>query len=361
MMPYPINKVPGSIPRIIFEGFCKENLFLPLMKLNKNIKIFINYCLGPILFSWLSYSIYRQIMRQPNLELSWRHLRESFHSPLLLNLFAVMILMIVNWSLEALKWKLAIQKLQPISFNKSFKAVLSGLSFSVTTPNRVGEYLGRVLYMEEGNRLRAISLTIVGSISQMIITLLMGSIGLIFLMSRIESSEMVSAIWVKGLLSGVVIVLLILTLFYFRLSWLVKIIDRWPGSRKYAYLINAIEDFNATILLQLLSLSAIRFFVFGIQYYLLFRLFGVDVTWWQGFWAVSVSFLVLAIIPTIALADLGLRGEVSLKLLGLFSTNALGIGFTTVTIWFINLVFPSVIGSLLILGIKIFKNKNEGI
>ncbi|MDP9229259.1 MAG: flippase-like domain-containing protein [Bacteroidota bacterium] len=349
------------MPRIIFEGFCKEELFLPFMRLNKNIKNFVNYFLGPVLFVWLSYSIYKQIIHQPNLKLSWQHIKESINSPLLLNLFEVMFLMLVNWSLEALKWKLSIQKIQPISFSKAFKAILSGVSFSVSTPNRMGEYVGRVLYMKEGNRLRAISLTIVGSMSQLIITLAMGSIGLIFLMNKIESGEIISALWVRVLISGVIMALLILTVFYFRLSWLVKWMDRLPGTRRHVYLVKAIEDFNATLLWKLLSLSAIRFVVFGIQYYLLFRLFGVEISRLNSFWVISVIFLILAIIPTIALADLGLRGKVSLKLIGLFSVNDLGIGFSTVSIWFINLVIPAIVGSLLILSIKIFKNKNEGL
>lgn len=329
------------------------------MRLNKNIKIFFNYFLGPLLFAWLSYSIYRQIKEQPNLEISWQRIRQSFNSTLAWNLVAVILLMIVNWSIETWKWMIAVQRVQPVKFFTAFKAVLSGVSFSVSTPNRVGEYVGRVLYMEEGNRLKAISLTIMCSISQLIITVLMGCIGLFFLMERIKTSEIVSLLWVKVMFYGVLLVLLILTLFYFRVSWLIKWIDRLPGSSRYTYLVEALEYFNATLLWRLLSLSAVRFLVFGIQYYLLFRLFGVDVNWWQSFWTVSTIFLVLAIIPTIALAELGVRGEISLKLMGLFSANGLGIGLTTATAWFINLVIPAIAGSLLILSIKIFKNRNE--
>jgi uncharacterized membrane protein YbhN (UPF0104 family) len=269
--------------------------------------------------------------------------------------------MIVNWGIEAMKWRLAVKKIQRVSFLTAFKAVLSGVSFSVTTPNRVGEYLGRILYMNEGNRLKAISLTITGSVSQLIVTLSMGLAGLLVLGVPIVNSGMISSMWLKVLICGTFAVLLILTLFYFRLSWLVKWIDRLPGNRKFAWLIETLEEFNATLLFRLLSLSALRFLVFIIQYYLLFRLFGVEITWWQGCWAVSISFLVMAIIPTIALfTDLGLRGEVSLKLLGLFSGNNLGIGFTSFSIWVINLIIPALAGSLLILSIKrIFRNKDE--
>jgi Lysylphosphatidylglycerol synthase TM region len=329
-------------------------------KQKRSIRIFVNYFLGPLLFVWVSYSIYRQVQQQPGLEKSWQHIRQSFNSGMIWNLLAVIVLMLVNWSIETIKWKLAVQKIQRVGFFTAFKAVLSGVSFSVTTPNRVGEYLGRVLYMDEGNRMKAISLTITGSLSQLLITLLMGFAGLIILRSPIENSQMISPLWMEVMLYGVLAATVLLTLFYFRLSWLVKWIDRLPGAKKYAWLIETLEDFNATLLLQLLSLSALRFLVFIIQYYLLFRLFDVDVSLWHCWSAVSVSFLVMAVIPTIALfSDLGLRGKVSLKLLGLFSGNSLGISLTAVSIWFINLIVPALAGSLLILGIKrIFKAKN---
>ena len=330
-------------------------------KQKKTLRIFINYFLGPLLFVWVSYSIYQQVQHQPGLERSWDHIRESFNSGMIWNLVTVLSLMFANWSIETIKWKLAVQKIQEVNFFTAFRAVLSGVSFSVTTPNRVGEYLGRILYMEEGNRMKAIALTIAGSTSQLIITLLMGFAGLIILRNPIEKSQMISAFWLDLILYGVFIATLILTLFYFRLSWLVKWIDRMPGAKKYSWLIETLEDFNATLLLQLLSLSTLRFIVFIVQYYLLCRLFDVNISLWHCWSAVSVSFLVMAVIPTIALfTDLGLRGTVSLKLLGLFSVNSLGISLTAVSIWFINLIVPALAGSLLILGIKrIFRKRTE--
>jgi hypothetical protein len=73
----------------------------------------------------------------------------------------------------------------------------------------------------------------------------------------------------------------------------------------------------------------------------------------------SVVFLALAVIPSIALLEVGLRGEVSLQLVGLFSANSLGIGLTSVTIWFINLVIPALIGTLLLLNIKLLSKHEE--
>jgi uncharacterized membrane protein YbhN (UPF0104 family) len=241
---------------------------------------------------------------------------------------------------------------QAVSFFKAFKAILSGVSFSVSTPNQVGEYLGRILYMDEGNRLRTIALTIVSSISQLIITLIMGCIGLFVLMPQIGSLQVISFPWDRMILYGVILVLIVILLFYFRLSLIVKWFHRIAGNQRYIYLVEALESLSAGLLLRLLFLSAVRFLVFILQYYLLFVLFSVDISWAETFFAASVNFLVMAAIPSLAIADIGLRSEVGLRLFGLFSTNSLGILMTSICIWFINLILPAIAGSLLILGIK---------
>jgi len=269
--------------------------------------------------------------------------------------------MLCNWSLEALKWKISIQSLQTISFTKAFRAVLSGVSFSVNTPNRIGEYLGRVLYIDEGNRMQAVALTIVCSMSQLIITLLTGLAGLFFLTERIPAKETLidSFLWLRTLQYIVAGVLVILTLIYFRISVVTRLFNKLPTISRYAWVVNSLTTLRATVLIKLLSLSAVRYVVFVAQYFIVFRLFDVNMEWWQSFWAVSVVFLVLAIIPTFAIAELGLRGKVSLKIVGLFSTNSLGISIAAATIWLINLILPAAAGSLFILGIKIFKNRDE--
>ena len=73
------------------------------------------------------------------------------------------------------------------------------------------------------------------------------------------------------------------------------------------------------------------------------------------FWLVAVMFWILAIIPSFAIADLGIRGTVARTLFS-HSANTIGILAVTFGIWFVNLFIPALIGSLLILGIKIKKD-----
>ena len=327
------------------------------MKLNKNIKIFLNYVLGPLLFAWLSYSVFKQIKNQPNLEGSWLNIKASFTDIRVLNFILVFVLMFVNWSLEALKWKISVQGVQPVSFFRSLKAIFSGVSFSVTTPNRTGEYLGRVLYMDDGNRLRVISLTILGSISQLLVTIFFGMLGLLILRHDIDKMSLSGWMeWLKDLgIIGAFFAFIVLTVFYFRIGWLVKWIDKIPAIKKYIWLINELEKTDTTLLMRLLSISLLRYLVFATQYFLLFHFFGVEVNWWQGFWATAIVFFVMAITPTIELFEVVKKMYVTKEIFAIFTVNTLAIGFVTTTIWCINLVIPAAIGSLLILGIKFFK------
>lgn len=210
--------------------------------------------------------------------------------------------------------------------------------------------------------MKVISLTILSSISQLLITLFFGLAGLFILKTKIIGSGLSGwPAWVNLILSGGSVVLFFLTVFYFNLNWLVKWFNKLPVIRKYSWLISEIEKVNATLLLQLLSLSLLRYLIFGIQYFLLFRFFAVEVNAWQGFWAMSLVFFIMTAIPTIALFEIVQKVYVAKEIFAIFTVNTLGIGLVTTTIWSINLVFPAAIGSLLILSIKIFKKQNENI
>jgi hypothetical protein len=176
----------------------------------------------------------------------------------------------------------------------------------------------------------------------------------------IISSTATSSIeqWINFSLVVIAGVVLLLGLLYFRLDWITKLVQRTPRINKYVDYIRVLDNFNATMLLRILSLCMLRYAVFVLQYFLFFQVFNVEVNWWQTFWSISVVFLIVAIVPSIALlTELGIRWRASIELVALFSGNITGILAASLAVWIINLVIPALIGSLLILGIKFFKKQ----
>ncbi|WP_315820407.1 hypothetical protein [Paraflavitalea speifideaquila] len=101
------------------------------------------------------------------------------------------------------------------------------------TPNRIGEYVGRILYIQENKRIQAISLTIVCSMAQLLVTLLAGMVALVYMKNVIgaqQPADQSLLFWINTLLCMTALGTLILTLFYFRLAWLVKWIEKYRGS-----------------------------------------------------------------------------------------------------------------------------------
>ncbi|MFY0253486.1 lysylphosphatidylglycerol synthase domain-containing protein [Chitinophaga sp. 30R24] len=329
--------------------------------LNKSTKIILNYLLGAGLFTWLAWSIYSQLIHRENLQQSIRHMSVTLQQRGWIGIFLVLIFMLLNWGLEARKWQKLVKPLEDVSFLKAFSAVLSGVSLSINTPNRVGEYGGRILYLKNDNKLKAIAATIVGSYSQLIVTIIFGLIGLLYYINNFalvkESAFLNPSLWQKIILIMLVVICVLTILLYFRLQIILSVFEKVPFLRKAKVFVQIIVNYTPAELRYLLLLSAIRYIVFSAQYLILLDALGVDFLWWQAFLLNSVIYLVMAGVPTIAIAELGVRGKVSIFFLGLLSSNTIAIIAATIGIWLINLVLPAVLGSVLLLGVKIFKEK----
>jgi hypothetical protein len=301
-------------------------------------------------------------MAQPNIDASIALIKELPFGAGAWKFWMVIFFVFINWGFEARKWQLLMNVLQPISFITAYKSVLCGVTFSLNTPNRMGEFAGRIIFVDEGKRLKAITLSIAGGMAQLIITMLMGCFGLMYLRYGAEVSKSLSGIsgfWLNIFLCGSILSALVFVFFFFRMHWLTRLLEKLPFGGRLSKYINVLETFDAKILLRLLSISFFRYIVFVLQYIFMLQLLQVEQNVWTGFWIVTVMFWILAIIPSFAIADLGIRGTVA-KTLFSYSLNTIGILTATFGIWFVNLFIPALIGSLLILGIKI-KKKNDQI
>jgi hypothetical protein len=329
-----------------------------IVALNKNIKLIVNYVAGPLLMLFLFYTVSLQLQKQPHWKDSLYQVLGAASGKQQWKLYVMFGLTWVNWALETFKWQIALRPVQAIGFVRAFKAILAGTCIASFTPNRVGEYLGRMLFVDPGNKILSVTPTILCSMSQMLITLVAGSIGIYlfsFLPFRFQASWLSPAFFRSAMIvtGGAAIVL---ALVYFSFDPLVIRVNNWL--KKNHKNLSVPQNFSFPVLATILSVSAIRYLVFVLQYFLLFSLFGIPLLGMQVFTGVSVMFVLMAVVPTLTfLTDLGFRWVAGIQIFQVFTSNTAGILAVSLGIWLINLIIPALVGSLLILRIKLFRSR----
>ncbi len=318
--------------------------------MNKSIKISINYLLGPVLFILLSFSLYKQLVHQKDLYSSWQQIKTSWQSPFL---WLVCILMFINWGMEALKWKIMMSALEKIPLRRAFNAVLVGCSVTMITPNRIGEYGGRVLFVSKENRIQGVSVSILSGISQLIITFLVGCIALFFLKYQHNENPQVK-ILTGNLIIGITVVSVIILLFlFFYPKVFAGLFVRWTFLEKIIRKVSVVTIYSKKELLRILLLSFVRYAIFILQYIFMLRVMHVFMEPVICISLISIFYLMLALAPTIGLIELPVRATAASMILGIYCPNILGIQAAIFLIWIINLVIPSLLGSILFFKHKI--------
>ena len=273
-------------------------------------------------------------------------------------LIVIALMMFLNWFLEALKWQFLISKIEKISITRSIRAVFSGITVSAFTPNRVGEYGGRVFCLEKADRLQAVLITIIGSMAQLVTTIFFGCIGLLFFPKyHPEFSLMLDSIEFGYPILIFLIVLLnvLMILLFLNSSLLSTILSRIKFLAKYKKYIEVFSFYNSAELAKVLCLSIARYFVFTTQFFILLHLFDVDIAYNDAIILIMIMLFIVSIIPTIAITEIGVRGSVAIFLFGLLSANTTGIFSATFIIWIINLLLPALIGTVFIFSLKFFR------
>jgi hypothetical protein len=313
--------------------------------LNKTTKITLNYGLGIAITALLFWSLYRQLKTQLA-DVDLEHWWPEDTWPYLL--FAL-LLVPVNLGIEARKWQRLAGSALPLTYAESVKSLLGGIAFSMITPNRIGEYPGRILFLARKNSTRLISVSVLGGCTQLLAVLIFGALGLIYYNVHFPG------LWPAVLLVGSLLITLLVWLFYWRFERWAPYLERLKWLRKFRMYGQMMGRFTTRQQTEILWLALLRFMVFTLQYYLMLRWMGIMIPLADGFFLGSLFFWAMAVIPSIALAELGIRGEVSLFLFHTFTANKLGILTATIGLWGVNLVIPALIGSILLLRLKLVR------
>ena len=331
-----------------------------------------NYLISAVILLVTWGFIYHRVFHKSDLQETWIIFTGLLGKPKIQLLFILALILVpVNWGLETAKWKYLVAKIEKVSFIKSFEAVLTGVSVSTFTPNRIGEYFGRIFILEKASRIEGILITILGSMSQLLITILTGTFCLIiFIPAFFGNTILTTGYFYYGMMSLAIAIDVLLLLLYFNISFLSRlngtIVKKW--FRKFRKFLAVFSYYNGKELCWVISMSFLRYLVFSMQYYILLQMFSVPVPLMHALVIIPVVFFVISAVPSIALTDLGIRGSIALYFFTLYFEKfdihdpavTIGILSGSTLLWAINIALPALTGSVFLFRLKFFRRNGNG-
>lgn len=263
------------------------------------------------------------------------------------SVFMMMVFLILspmNWLTEAVKWRFLLSKIQSVPIFKALGSVLSGMSFALISPGKVGDFAGRILYLDSAIRWRAFFMTIIGSFSHILVTCCMGAVGLVYLSVRFQSTLFLSLLFAAIFISilGVFLFLRMNTLKFKRK----KMQRRWM--RKLLVSLQIVRRYKRGDLSKVLFLSLLKFIIYNTQFVIVTQMLGSELGFGETFLASCVMFWMIMVIPSFFMADVIIRGMIATLIFeqtGMISDTLPFISASYI-IWLVNWVLPSCMGGL---------------
>jgi len=262
-------------------------------------------------------------------------------------LFVVLFTMaFINWGLEAQKWRVLIREIAYISFFRSYKAILLGLGVSLTIPRSIGEVLGRLWSLKIKGREAVIGALLISRGFQLSTTLLGGLASIVYFFSIGNATPMITNVALVAIC--VFIGLIILILLALRFS---------KKENKFTSYIKTLRSYSLDLLFYVWSLAFLRFCIYATQYYLVLNTLTSE-TGVVLFAGILLVYLVKSVIPSIhALGDELMRQSSAVIVFSLIGIPQEAVIVSSVFIWLLNLLLPSIIGVFLIPSAKIVLDK----
>lgn len=285
--------------------------------------------------SYIGYVVYEQKGFNEAFAKAWEAI---FYNHLYL--VPLVLLMVLNWMLEGVKWKSLLKPVKKVSLLKAVTAVISGISLSFITVGGLGDYLGRALFIEKKHLKSLIGITLAGGIYQNLITYTAGGAGLILFL-EFQLGEVFQGLWF--LLFGLFAVLVY---FVFHIHYLLKI-------KFLRQFISTLASYNTKDKFFIFLLSFCRYVIILIQYFLILQALQVQIGILDFFTGISLMLLLKSAIPRFSfLSDLGIREFSALLFFTKVGLAPAIIISSTLLLWVLNILIPAVGGLYFILGKK---------
>jgi len=295
------------------------------------------------------YFIFQQLAN--NELLSFTQLKQQFFVLFSKSIWLLLLLLLftdANWLLEIFKWQTLASNEKKITFFEAYQQCLASLTFSLITPNRIGEYGAKAIYFEKKLRKKIMVLNLIGNLSQLTATLFFGIFGMFFLNFYVDVALFSFNTSKFLLLLNVILI--------------IYLINKYLGIiKKLTVLIHKILNYSKKLPLKIhlktLAYSLFRYLVFSHQFYFLLRLFHIEADYFMLMSLIFSTYFIASIIPGLAIFDWVIKGSVAVFIFGFIDANPLTIVTITTFMWLLNFAIPAILGSIFVLNFKIVTDK----
>ncbi|MDP3469527.1 MAG: hypothetical protein Q8S11_14395 [Daejeonella sp.] len=324
--------------------------------MNSRTKKIISICIKVAILGLASWYIYNRLSNNSGLSDFRMLLKKLDPESVWIVMSSIFLLMLLNWFLEALKWKFLVQKIELISTWKAVESVFCGLTWAVFTPNRIGEYGGRVFFLSPNKRIKGAVAMTVGAFGQLVLFNVLGALALRWFVFRFMDLNPLMNLSISILaivFSGFFL------LFYFNIHWINGLLSKIKFMKPYKRFFIIFSKFKVSELLQILMYNLSRTLVFSTQYFLIIHLLIPEIDPFDMLLILFIFYFIQSSMPSLDLLDIGLRATTAAYFFSFVTDQEIAVMAAVASIWLINLIIPAILGSVFVLKLNFFGSRRN--
>jgi len=226
--------------------------------------------------------------------------------------FLLPVLSIASWLIESYKWQWLVRDLRWLRFRESVIHNLTSQATSFITPLRAGEYATKAFYFETSLRPKVLKAVLVGNLSQMTVTVLLGTAGALLLFYNAIAALIFLATSVLLLIIGS------------------PVFARWMA-------------FKAIRLDGVTGISLVRYLMFSSGWWVLLSLVS-DAPAVLITSCIATMYLASSMIPSLQVFDVFLKWSIASFFIGYLDISLESMTALVAVLWLNNTVLPVVLG-----------------
>ncbi|MCB4799089.1 hypothetical protein [Neotamlana laminarinivorans] len=252
------------------------------------------------------------------------------------NLAFLLFLSCLNWFFEILKWQTLVSLVKKISFKNAIEQSLGSLTASLFTPNRVGEYGAKAMYFSRENRKKILLVNFWHNGLQMLVTTLFGVIGLLIFIKTYKPELNYNKLFITLVFATILFIIIIFAL------------KKIKGFSFYKP-----KNISKNKLILGCFYAFIRYTIFSFQFYVLLKIFSININYWNALTIISSIYLLSSVIPSIFIFDVVIKGSIAVYLFSFAEISELTVLTVVSLMWIFNFVIPSILGSFYVIKFKL--------